>query len=63
MKIEREYYNRGRNLYTEIERLVINLRDDSSSDDSLESEEEVTESLNQEASFSGVEYLDEEILE
>lgn len=60
MKIEREYYERGETMYEQIERLVINLRDDSSSDSSeTEYDSEVSGTSNQDLSFSGVEYLDE----
>lgn len=64
-KIEKEYYERGETLYTNIERLVINPRDDSSSDDTSESEDDhnSAENSSQEAFLSGVEYLDEDILD
>lgn len=62
MKIEREYYERGETIYEQIERLVINLKDDSSSDSSeTEYDSEVSGSSSQDLSFSGVEYLDESV--
>ncbi|KAL4717098.1 hypothetical protein ACJJTC_016985 [Scirpophaga incertulas] len=63
-KIEEEYYERGRKLYTDIESFVINVQDNSSSSDSSESEDDYyTENSRHNAEFSGVEYLDEDILE
>lgn len=76
MKIEKEYFDRGSHLYTDMEKVVINLQDDSSDSSSGESSEyegdhtvensfqddNVAGSSNQEV-FSGVEYLEEELLD
>nr|XP_049694765.1 uncharacterized protein LOC126054218 isoform X1 [Helicoverpa armigera] len=64
MKIEKEYYDRGAIMYEQME-LVINLRDDSSSDSELEysSDSEGAGSSSQNVSFSGIEYLDESVFD
>lgn len=50
-------------MYDEIERLVINLRDDSSSNESSESEDDYDDAGSSSQDFSGVEFLDESILD
>lgn len=53
-------------MYEQMERLVINLRDDSSSDLSeleYSSDSEVAGSSSQNVSFSGIEYLDESVFD
>ncbi|XP_060808703.1 uncharacterized protein LOC132903751 [Amyelois transitella] len=60
MKIEKEYFERGRTLYTDIEQLVIPVNDDSSSEESSEScYSDIAGTSTQDAVFSGVEYVDE----
>ncbi|KAH9631797.1 hypothetical protein HF086_005800 [Spodoptera exigua] len=66
MKIEKEYYDRGAIMYEQMERLVINLRDDSSSDLSeleYSTDSECAGSSSQNVSFSGIEYLDESVFD
>lgn len=66
MKIERDYYQRGKTLYSDIDKIVINLQDDSSSsDEDMEEElsgvEHLDEDMDEEP--TGVEYLDEDMLD
>lgn len=68
MKIEKEYYDRGAIMYEQMERLIINLRDDSSSDlseleYSSDSKSSGAGSSSQNVSFSGIEYLDESVFD
>ncbi|XP_026324108.1 uncharacterized protein LOC113233268 [Hyposmocoma kahamanoa] len=68
IKIEKEYYERGMTMYDDIEKLVINVRDESSSEttsDSCDSDEFVVAGTSSQDTieFSGVEYLDESVLE
>ena len=62
-KIEKEYYERGLTMYDEIDALVINLRDDSSSTESSESEDDCDVATSFSPEFSGIEYLDENSLD
>lgn len=72
-KIEKEYYERGRTLYSTMDELIIRVGEDSSDDDTeLESDESLaqSQSTNFDASTSkessslieGVEYLDFDLL-
>ncbi|XP_026738814.1 uncharacterized protein LOC113501772 isoform X2 [Trichoplusia ni] len=66
MKIEREYYERGRTLYDDIERIIINLQDESSSTESSEDSQQTVDEdspQNSDEDCSGVEYLDESIFD
>lgn len=55
--IEKEYYERGRTLYQDIDELVIRLGEDSSSNDSS-SEDVVSDAADNENTFFNIEYLD-----
>lgn len=64
IKIEKEYCERELTLYENIERLVINLEDDSSSTSESEHDsDEFAASSSQDMDMMGVEYLDEDMLE
>lgn len=69
-KIEREYYDREQTLYDDIDRMVINLQEDSSSSSDTSSESDViaqnfgaSSSHDMDLDISGVEYLDEDLLD
>ena len=65
LKIERDYYHKSQTLYDDIDRIILNLHDDSStSDDTFEdSQQAIGGTSRTDDDFSGVEYLDESIFD
>lgn len=60
MKIEKEYYDRGAIMYEQMEQLIINLKDDSSSDSP---ELDYSSKSEGEGADAGIEYLDESVFD